>query len=168
MTVDSRVLFMGEFMARRRVSDGPAGPQTVANLKGCQAAKIREIAEGLIAEGIDSIDAQAKALGLRRSTAWTILKSKHKTSGLSPKIINCMLAQPQLPPRVRATILDYIEEKASGRYGHNASVRRKFISALSARRVGQAAHARAAPADRKNGNIRSAGYPKMPTKNSQR
>ena len=173
MTVDSRVLFMGEFMARRRVSDEAAGPQTLVNLKSRQATKIREIAEGLVAEGIDSVDAQAKALGLRRSTAWTIFKSKHKASGLSPKIIDRMLAQPQLSPRVRATILEYIEEKASGRYGHNASVRRKFISALSAMRVGQAAGARSVnnivtPTDRKKGKIRSAGCPKMPIRNSQR
>ena len=76
MTVDSRVLFMGEAMPRRRVSDAPAGAQNLVNLKGRQAAKIREIAEGLAAEGIDKVDAQAKALGLRRSPAWTPMQTE--------------------------------------------------------------------------------------------
>ena len=109
-----------------------SGPSV--ELKARQSAKIREIAQALVSEGFVTLTEQAEALGLRRSTAWTILKSKHKSSGLSARIITCMLAARQRP-LVRAKILEYIEEKASGRYGHRAPVRRKFIAALSANEI---------------------------------
>ena len=65
------------------------------------------------------LDDQANALGLSRSTTWTILKGRHKASGLSADIINRMLAAPRLPPLVRAKVLEYVEEKTAGRYGHS-------------------------------------------------
>jgi ribosomal protein L28 len=40
------------------------------------------------------------------------------------------------------TLLKYVEEKASGRYGHSAKTRRKFITALSSKRLEQQAEAR--------------------------
>ena len=39
------------------------------------------ISEALIASGYTSLDEQAEALGLRRSTTWTITKNKHKLVG---------------------------------------------------------------------------------------
>jgi hypothetical protein len=74
--------------------------------------------EALVAAGIFALDDQAKALGLGRSTTWTILKGNHKGSGLSAALINRILVAPQLPPLVRAKVLEYVEEKADGRYGH--------------------------------------------------
>ena len=128
---------MSQAMTRWHIIDQLTGAETVTTLKARQAAKIREISEALISEGVITLDAQANALGLHRSTAWTILKSSHKGSGLSAKIVKRMLAQRQLPPRVRATIYDYIREKASGQYGHSANLRRKFIRALSIAEVEQ-------------------------------
>jgi hypothetical protein len=82
----------------------PRRQQTVAGMKARQAVKIREIKEALVASGILTLDEQTKALGLNRSTAWTVLKGDHKSSGLSATIINCILAATQSPPLVRANI----------------------------------------------------------------
>jgi hypothetical protein len=50
-----------------------------------QAKKISEIAEALIAADYRSLDDQASALGLPRSTTWTILHAKYKNSGCPPR-----------------------------------------------------------------------------------
>jgi hypothetical protein len=145
MTADSHAQFSSNAMATRRLtSPQAADPQTVAKMKARQSAKIRDIANILAANGFHTLDAQARILGIGRSTAWTILKSNHKGSGLSAKIINRILSVRQLPPLVRKTILEYVEEKASGRYGHSAKLRRKFITALSARRIEETEKARIA------------------------
>src|SRR5262249_33885840 len=65
------------------------------------------------------------------STAWTIVNAKHKTSGLSATVINQMLAAPQLPLLVRAKILEYIEAKITGSYGHSPDQIRRFIGRLA-------------------------------------
>jgi DNA-binding CsgD family transcriptional regulator len=109
--------------------------QTVAGMKARQSVKIREIKEALVASGILTLDEQARALGLNRSTAWTVLKGDHKSSGLSATIINCILAATLSLPLVRAKILEYVKEKALGLYGHNKVQRRKFIDQLSANRI---------------------------------
>jgi hypothetical protein len=36
------------------------------------------------------------------------------------------LSSPALPPRARATILTYVEEKLAGLYGHNKKQLRRF------------------------------------------
>ena len=100
-------------------------------LKARQAAKIRELWETVRTAGFLTVDEQAKALGLSRSTAWTIRKASHKASGLSASIINRMLAAPELPPLARTKILEYVEEKAAGLYGGSRSQRRKFAARLS-------------------------------------
>ena len=46
-----------------------------SHAKARQASKIREIGDTLIALGYLALDEQAKALGLARSTAWTILQA---------------------------------------------------------------------------------------------
>ena len=60
---------------------------------------------------------QTKALGVPRSTAWTILQARHKNYGLSEKLIKRMLASQHLPPLVRSKIIEYREEKTAGLYG---------------------------------------------------
>jgi hypothetical protein len=157
MSADDPSLHVSEAMARRRVTSHQSpGPQSVAKMKARQSAKIREIADALISAGFPTIDAQAKILGVCRSTAWTILNSTHKGSGLSPKVISRILAVRQLPPLVRMKVLEYVEEKASGQYGHSVRLRRKFITALSTRHIDMgratvakpASYARPSAADR--------------------
>src|SRR5207253_10520344 len=98
--------------------------------KARQAAKMREIREALIAEGCASLDDQAAALGLSRSTTWTIMKANHKSSGLSASVLNRMLSAPRLQPRVRKTILEYIADKSAGHYGNGKEQLRKFVGRL--------------------------------------
>ena len=95
-----------------------------------QSKKIREIAQALIVAGYISLDDQASALGLPRSTTWTILHAKHKNSGLSAAIIQKILAQPQLSQPVRRKVLEYVQEKASGAYGDNPYRLRRFAARL--------------------------------------
>ena len=104
-----------------------------ARMKARQSYKIKELAEAVKSAGFVTLDEQAKALGLSRSTAWTIRKASHKASGLSASIINRMLAAPDLPPLVRTKILEYVEEKAAGLYGGSQSQRRKFAARLPIR-----------------------------------
>jgi hypothetical protein len=47
------------------------------------AVRLQDISEALIADGYTSLNAQAKALGLHRSAAWTIMKAKHKLGRLT-------------------------------------------------------------------------------------
>ena len=109
-------------------------PQDV-DVKARQACKIRELAAVLVAAGFVSLDDQAKALGLSRSTTWTILKAKHKNYGLSAALINRVLAKPDLNSRVRGKIIEYIREKAAGSYGHNHTQLRRFIHLLAKARA---------------------------------
>ena len=78
------------------------------------STNIQHIAEALIAEGYRSLDEQAKALGVHRSTAWTIVKTKHKLGRLSRKTTNSMLANPELPRSVRIVVLQYLTERSAG------------------------------------------------------
>jgi hypothetical protein len=71
------------------------------------------IADALIASGYTSLDKQAKALGLPRSTAWTIVHAKHKVDRLSAKVSARMLENPRLPPLVRATLQQYLAERSA-------------------------------------------------------
>jgi len=58
------------------------------------------------------------------------LNAKHKTSGLSAVVINQMLMAPQLPPLARAKLLEYIEDKIAGVYGHSSQQVRRFAARL--------------------------------------
>jgi hypothetical protein len=112
---------------------------TVAEGKARQASKIRELKAALLHSGLISLDEQANALGLCRSTTWAILKGDHKGSGLSAIIINRMLSAPKLPPLVRTKILEYVREKTSGLYGHSNRLIHKFAARIRypiPRRVG--------------------------------
>src|SRR5262249_19198747 len=97
---------------------------SVPELKARQSRKIREIGEALVAEGVDTLDDQARALGLCRSTTWTVIKGKHKASGLSASIIERMLASPQLPELARNKVLEYIRERSAGLYGGSRAQQR--------------------------------------------
>jgi len=101
------------------------------DMKLRQASKIREIGHTLVDVGFPTLDMQARALGLSRSTTWTILKASHKSSGLSAAIITRMLARPGLPPQVRLKIFEYINEKTAGLYGDSEARLRKFTTRLS-------------------------------------
>jgi predicted DNA-binding transcriptional regulator AlpA len=108
-----------------------AGPRlSVTEMKSQQRSKIRALGDALATAGIFNLDQQANALGLSRSTTWTILKGQHKASGLSPKIINRMLAAPDLPSPVRTKILEYVAEKTAGCFGDCKAKVRKFRARL--------------------------------------
>ena len=110
------------------VSFEPAAQSKIAESKARQTIRIRELGSALAADGLVTLDEQAKALGLSRSTAWAVLKANHKSSGLAAGTINQMLSSPALPPRARATILTYVEEKLAGLYGHNKTQLRRFAA----------------------------------------
>ena len=105
------------------------------DVKDRQSSKIKELSDALIAAGFVSLDEQATALGLSRSTTWTILKARHKNYGLSGALINRILQRPGLPRRVRAKLIEYVQEKASGFYGHNKIQLRRFRERLSVRAI---------------------------------
>jgi hypothetical protein len=67
---------------------------------------LQRLAAELAAAGYDTLDEQAKALGIHRSTAWTIVTCKHKLGRLNIKTRNKMLNNPHLPPGVRAILQD--------------------------------------------------------------
>src|SRR5689334_12674294 len=70
----------------------------------------RPVAEALIAPGYTSLDEQAKALGLNRSTTWTIVKNKHKLGYLNSKTTQRILANPTTPQSVRSIIQQYLAQ----------------------------------------------------------
>ena len=61
-------------------------------MKSHHSFSIQKIADALAEEGHKTLDAQANALGLPRSTTWHILRANHKKSGLSAAIVKRMLA----------------------------------------------------------------------------
>jgi len=96
-----------------------------------QRLKIEEIGTTLAECGFVALDEQAYVLGLSRSTTWTVLRARHKNSGLSAMTINRMLASGRLPPRVRQKLLEYIAAKMSGAYGDQEHRLKAFASRIS-------------------------------------
>jgi hypothetical protein len=115
----------------RRTTDRYDPPTCKTERKSRQRAKIHEIGEALIESGFSRVDEQSKVLNVHRSTVWVITQAKHKTSGLSASIIQRMLASPDLPRSVRKKILEYIDEKSAGLYGHNEAQLRRFKTKLT-------------------------------------
>ena len=76
------------------------------------AIGLQDISEALIACGYTNLDKQAKALGVRRSTAWTIVKAKHKLGRLSSKTTSRILANPETPLAVRNVVQQYLDERS--------------------------------------------------------
>jgi hypothetical protein len=103
-------------------------------MKSDYSSPIQRIGDALVAEGFVTLCEQAKALGLPRSTTWTILRANHKKSGLSAAIVNRILKAPQLPGSVRAKVLQYVEEKSAGLHGHNKLQQRRFAARLESMR----------------------------------
>ena len=115
--------------------DTVEGGPSIADLramKARQSLKIQGVADALAEAGFVDLDEQAHALGLARSTMWTILQGHHKASGLSGAVIARILRTPELPPIVRARILEYVSEKIAGMYGHNARQVRRFLTSFKA------------------------------------
>lgn len=74
--------------------------------------ELGRISEALISSGYTSLDKQAKALGVHRSTAWVIIKNKHKLGRLSAKTANRILGNPQTPPAVRTIVQQYVSKRS--------------------------------------------------------
>ena len=110
------------------IARSPASIMSAMKMR--QSVKIAELRQALVAAGLSRLDQQAAVLGLQRSTAWHVLKANHKSSGLSAKIIKRMLNSPQLPPPARRILLDYVDEKCGGAYGHERAQVRLFCAQL--------------------------------------
>jgi hypothetical protein len=126
---------MNESNSSRQVPYGPVslpGPTLlISSLKSRQCAKIAALRQALTDAGVLSLDAQAAALGLARSTAWFVLKGDYKTSGLSAAIIKRILASPKLPLSARQIVEDYVQERLAGAYGHSQPRLRVFRAELA-------------------------------------
>ena len=114
----------------RRIGDRGHMPNSGSSRKQ-QRLKIEEIGRTLAECGFVTLDEQAYVLGLSRSTAWTVIRGTHKTSGLSAMTINRMLATDHLPLRVRLKLLEYVAEKMSGAYGDQEHRLKAFASKIS-------------------------------------
>jgi len=92
--------------AQRRTPELNRGPRNRSII--CRTSQIQtniqHIAQALVVAECTSLDKQAKALGIHRATAWTIIRTKHKRDRLNTNITNRMLPNPELPPRERAVI----------------------------------------------------------------
>jgi hypothetical protein len=102
-----------------------------ATAKARQRDKLRELRQALIDEGCAGLSKQATALGIRRSTAWVVLSGQYKASGLTASVIGRMMSSPQLPPRARRVLQDYIEEKSAGLYGHDKKSVQAFCDKIT-------------------------------------
>ena len=91
----------------------PSAPRTLASSEHRnRVVALQRVADALVDAGYLTLDSQAKALGVQRSTAWTIVKVKHKLGRLSAKTRKRILANPDLPARVRAAFQDYLSDKS--------------------------------------------------------
>ena len=75
--------------------------------------ELGRISEALISSGYTSLDKQAEALGVHRSTAWVIIKNKHKLGRLSAKPVYRILGNPQTPPAVRTIVQQYMTKRSA-------------------------------------------------------
>jgi hypothetical protein len=85
-----------------------------------------EVEAALRRAGLIALDEQAKALGISRTTTWKLFRSDYNNCDPSPVIINRILCAPRLPLAARIKILEYIQERVSGMYGHTKSQSRRF------------------------------------------
>ena len=98
---------------------------------------LRAITDALIRSGYKSLDAQARALGICRSTAWTVIKQKHKLGRLHDNTTTKILANPELPVQVRAAVEAYVGAVKLGSLASGAKLSER--TGVSAR--GATAHA---------------------------
>ena len=78
----------------------------------CRTVPLQQIAEALVEAGHKSLDDQARALGIHRSTAWTIVKTKHKLGRLNAKTTQRILENPDTPSAVRSVVQNYLSERS--------------------------------------------------------
>lgn len=116
----------------------PTPPTNRRNIKLKQCAKIAELREALLIAGFQSVDRQARALGLGRSTAWSVLRAGHKSTGLTGSIIRRISSSPELPENARLVLQQYVAQKLAGTFGHDTKQLRRFRSALSSDLLTQA------------------------------
>jgi hypothetical protein len=110
--------------------DSEALKQAKDNPASRQRDKIKQIGEALRQAGLVTLSGQARALGLSRSTMWTLLRADHKASGLHADLIIRMLSYEGLPPAVRCLLREYVIERVRGLYGHKLLCRRRFAGQL--------------------------------------
>jgi hypothetical protein len=96
-----------------------------------QCAKIAELRRALSSAGFRSLDSQALALGLGRSSAWSVLKAGHKSTGLTASTIRQILQSEKLPITARQVLEEYIALKLAGAFGHDQKQLRRFRAALA-------------------------------------
>jgi hypothetical protein len=116
----------------------PGPSSIVAKVKASQRAKLQDLRQALIDAGFQSLDQQALALGLCRSTVWAVLRGHHKGSGLSAAIVRRMIASPGIPHSARTVLLEYIQEKSAGAYGHSSEQAGRFLRHLEEKRASEA------------------------------
>ena len=117
-------------VSKNHCEKGAVSGSCLSELKARQASKIAEIRQTLVAAGYDTTTKQAAVLGLSRSTAWSVLRGKHKSSGLTTSVINRILRSQHLPPTARRIIDEYVQEKLLGAYGHSTARLRQFRAQL--------------------------------------
>jgi len=94
--------------------------------RAAQAEKIDQIRAALASCDCHTLDSQALALGLCRSTTWHLLTGGHKHCGLTGDVVNTILSHQTLPEQVRSVVLDYVQRKLAGEYGHSADAIARF------------------------------------------
>jgi len=106
-------------MSRKQssLSAGPAGSSTrLGIVRRTSTARrtihVQHIADALVRAGYTSLDKQAKALGVHRSTTWTIVRRRHKLGYLNAKTIERILTNPELPPCIREVIQRQLAQEA--------------------------------------------------------
>ena len=108
-----------------------AGGQNVHEMKSRQMRKIEELRIALKTDAA-SFRAQAKLLGLPRSTTWALLHRSYKNYGLTASIIERLLASETLPRQARQLLFEYVEEKSNGDYGHARCMQKNSGQVLNA------------------------------------
>ena len=103
---------------------------TLASMQAKQIETLRALHWALIANGITSLDEQARVLCLPRSTAWFVLHSNHKCTGLNAALVVRMLCSEQLPEDARRIVIRYVQERVDGTYGHSDLLRQRFVQRL--------------------------------------
>ena len=95
-----------------------------------QIETLKELRSVLIAKGFNSLDKQAAVLCLPRSTAWFVLHGNHKCTGLNAALVVRMLRSEELPEEARSIVIQYVQERVKGAYGHSELLRRSFVMRL--------------------------------------
>jgi hypothetical protein len=101
----------------------------IRRAKARQTLKLAKIRKALVSAGYDTVAQQAAVLGLRRSTTWALF-NQDKRAGPSAIVLKRILSSPDLPPRVRGEIEEYVEDKISGLYGHSKPRMQAFRDAF--------------------------------------